>query len=503
MWMIPVGNQSDSVGVDVSSEMAGAAVDMGSMECPEPRTADAAPGDVKGVFSGTDLDHMMADPRAMRRTIMALAWPVVAEQVLGTMTQMADMIMVGRLGAAAVAAVGLSNQPLFIVQGLFMGLGVGVTALVARFIGAGDKRRANEVTSQALAITVALGVVLAAVGYLYTPWLVRFMKAGSDVVPFAVGYMGALMPGLFMLAMNMVISAALRGAGDTTFPMKVNILINLSNLFGNYLLIYGHWGFPALGVRGAALATTLSRMLGAGVLTQHILSGQGVVTARSDCKFRFDLKVIARILNVGLPAALERISLCLGLAFYVRIVASLGTAAYAAHAIAINAESISYMPGFAFAVSATTLVGQALGAGRKDVAERSGWESWKISAVIMGLMGIVLFVFPEQLMRLYVDDEEIIKLGAGVLRIMAIAQVPMSAGYTIVGALRGAGDTRAVLYLTIASVWGVRFFLAWLFVNVLGLGLRGAWYAMALDWVARGSISMVRFSSGRWRDMSV
>ncbi len=469
---------------------------------PERKSEDTASQSI-GAFAGVDFDEIMAHPDAMRKTIYLLAWPVIAELVLQTVTQMADMIMVGRLGAACVAAVGLSNQPLHIAQGFFMGISVGTTALVARFIGAGDRKRANMVTAQSLVLATILAAALGTIGFLATPRLVRFMKAGPDVIPYGESYMRTLMPGLFMLVINMIASASLRGAGDTKYPMKVNILLNLCNLLGNYVLIYGNLGFPAMGVTGAALATTIARGVGTLMLFWHVFSGRGVVTVRTGRRFRFDWGLIGRVVRIGLPASLERVSLSLGLAFYVRIVSSLGTSAYAAHAIAINAEGISYMPGFAFAVSATTMVGQALGAGRPDVAERAGWQSWKMSATVMGLMGAVLFFFPAMLVRLYVDDREIIALGASVLRIMACAQVPMSAAYVFMGALRGAGDTKAVLYVTMASVWLVRFLLAGLFVNVFGWGLTGAWYAMATDWAIRGLVSAARFAGGKWKEMSV
>ena len=458
---------------------------------------------VQGVFKDTDLDHVANSKRAMRKAILALAWPVVTEQILMTVTQMADMIMVGRLGAERVAAVGLSNQPLNIAQGLFMGIGVGATALIARFIGANDQNRADRTAAQALAISAIIASILVTIGMVSTPALIRFMRAEPEVVPHAIAYMRVLMPGLFMLVINMICSAALRGAGDTRYPMRVNILLNLVNLAGNYILIYGHFGAPAMGVAGAALATTVARTVAAVMLLRYVFSGKGVIHVGRLRDFRFDFNLVRRILSVGIAASAERVSLSLGLAFYVRIVAALGTLQYAAHAIAINAESISYTPGFAFAVSATTMVGQALGADRPDVAERAGWESLKMSATLMGFMGLVLFTFPQVLIGLYVDDPEIIRLGSDVLKIMAMEQIPMAAAFVVMGALRGAGDTRAVLFLTAASVWGVRLGLAWFFVNVLELGLKGAWYAMALDWVARSSIAIARFAGGRWKTMSV
>ena len=179
------------------------------------RESEDTPPEPIGAFAGVSFDEAMAHPNAMRRTIYLLAWPVIAELILQTVTQMADMIMVGRLGAACVAAVGLSNQPLNIAQGFFMGISVGTTALVARFIGAGDRKRANMVTAQSLVLATILAAILGTVGFLATPRLVRFMKAGPDVVPYGESYMRTLMPGLFMLVINMIASAALRGAGDT------------------------------------------------------------------------------------------------------------------------------------------------------------------------------------------------------------------------------------------------------------------------------------------------
>ncbi len=468
------------------------------------RADSSGPGATASVVpTDAGVDNMMRDGRATRRAVLGLAVPVIVDQVLQTVTQMADMIMVGRLGAEAVAAVGLSTQPFNIAQAVFMGIGVGATALVARFIGAQDRARANRIATQALFMSMAVAAVMAAIGYVEAPALVRFMGAAPEVVPGGIAYMRILMPGLFMLVINMVLSAALRGAGDTRFPMKVNAALNVANIIGNYILIYGNFGAPAMGVAGAALATTLSRVLGTVMLIWHVRSGHGSICIDGLRGFRFDFDLIKRILNVGIAASAERVSLTLGLAFYVRIVAALGTIQYAAHAVALNAEAISYMPAFAFAVSATTMVGQALGADRPDFAERAAWECWRLSTWMLSIGGALLLVFPQMLMKLYVDDPQIVQLGAEVLRIMAFVQVPMGTAFVMMGALRGAGDTRSVLFTAMFSVWVVRLGLAWLFVNVFGWGLPGAWYAMGIDWLVRMSIATVTFRRGRWRYMSV
>ncbi len=449
------------------------------------------------------IEFVEGHPGRLKPLIMRLALPAIAENILAMATQMADMIMVGRLGASAIASVGLSNQPLFFIQGLFMGLGVGTTAIVARLYGAGRRREANHVAQQSLLFAFLFSALVCSIWYAFVPQIVEFMGAQPDVLKLGIGYMRIIVPGLFLLTLNITMSSALRGAGDTRSPMIANTIINLINIVGNYALIFGHFGMPALGVNGAAISTSVSRGIGTLILFYIMVAGKGVVELSLADGIKLDTGTIKRVLKVGLPTAAERVSLSLGMTFYTRIVASLGTVTYAAHQIALNAEQISYMPGFGFATAATALVGQALGAGSKKMAERSGWTAWKMSAWLAGIMGIVLLIWPEYLMRLYVSDPEIIKIGALCLRIMAFAQIPMSAGFTIVGALRGAGDTKAVLYLTIFSVWVVRLTGTWFAVKVLGLGLVGAWLVMALDWFTRATVFIIRWKAGHWKERKV
>lgn len=464
-----------------------------------------------GIALGGGTEKTMVQGRAesrrakaeFTRQVLRLAWPVVAEQLMQTLTQMIDMIMVGRLGASAVAAVGLANQPLNIAQGVFMGLGVGATALVARFMGAGDRKSAEDVAAQSITIAAILSTIVAIVAFWLADGIVVFMGAEPDVVGLGTSYLRYVIPGLAVLMVNVAMGAAVRGAGDTRTPMVANMIINVVNTFGNWLLIYGNMGFPAMGVDGAALATTLSRIAGTAFLFVAMLTGKTPIRLVPSKLLRFHTGLITRIVNIGLPAAGERVLLSSALTFYVKIVATLGTVAYAAHSISINVESLSYMPGFGFAVAATTMVGQNLGAKRPDLAEKYGWEALRIGVWTAAIGGVVLFLFPAALMRLYVDDPQIIHYGTITLRIMAFGQVPMIAGWVMAGALRGAGDTKAMLYLTGFCVWGIRLVSAYVFVNYLDLGLFGAWLAMLFDQTVRGVVATLRFKSGRWKEIAV
>ncbi len=208
-------------------------------------------------------------------------------------------------------------------------------------------------------------------------------------------------------------------------------------------------------------------------------------------------------MKIGMPAAMEQMVMRTAQIFFVRVVSGLGTVAFAAHQIAINVESISYMPGFGIAVAATTLVGQNLGAEKKDQAEQSGYEAWKLGAMFMGLMAVVFLIFPEQLVRLYSDDPEIIRIGALCLRIAAIAQIPMGSQFIFAGGLRGAGETKSVFYSTAISSWIGRLGVAYILINVFGFGVAGAWIAMVVDWIMRSSYVFYRFRLGDWKDLEV
>lgn len=216
-----------------------------------------------------------------------------------------------------------------------------------------------------------------------------------------------------------------------------------------------------------------------------------------------DREFILKLVNLAYPASLERIVLSVALLFYTRIVALLGTIPYAAHSIAMNAESLSFMPGLAFATAATTLVGQSLGARNPEKAEEATYTCLKLGIYFMGSMGILFFSFPQFFMRIYTDNTDVIGYGSLALRVVAFSQIPMAIAFIISGALRGAGDTRTVLYATAVAVWCIRLVLAYLFVYILRMGFFGAWLVMIFDWLFRVGWLVIRFRSGGWKDIKI
>jgi len=453
-----------------------------------PVTAAAAPG---------------ATALPVRQQVNRLAWPAMAEMLLMTLTHMVDMIMVGQLGPAAIAAVGLSTQPMFLLLGLFQALASGGTALVARAVGAGDDRLANAIARQAAVATLLFGLLVGAAGWALSPAVPRLMGAELAVQGPAADYFRIIMLSMPIVTLTFVLGAVLRGSGDTRTPMQVNAAANLVNVAGNYVLIFGHLGFPALGVTGAALATAGARGLAGLLLLAWLLSGRRRIHLSLRESYRPQRELLRRILRVGVPAALEQLVMRAGQVVFIRLVAGLGTAVLAAHQIALSVEWLAFMPSLGFGMAAATLVGQGIGASRPEWSEKAAYETRRIGILVLTAIGIGLLFFGEAIVRLYTKDPEVVAMGAQALRIMAVTQPFMAVNFIMAGALRGAGDTRWPLLTTATGIWGVRVLLGYLLAVLAGLGLAGAWMAMAADHMVRATLLTLRFRAGRWKRLSI
>ncbi len=446
----------------------------------------------------------MAKPeKDITAKVLHLAGPALAEMLLISFVSMADMMMVGRLGPQAVASVGLTNQPMFFALAIFMALNVGTTALVARFTGANNLSEATSTARQSLVITFVLAILVSLLGVFAAPYVLRFMRADAEVMRVGIPYFRVVAAGLLFNTISMGITAILRGSGDTRTPMRINMFINILNVVGNYALIYGHFGLPRLEVTGAGLATTLARGVAAILFVYILFSGKSRIKLSLRDDFRPNLPIIRRIFKIGLNSAMEQFILRGGQVTFARVVSGLGTAVFASHQIGLNILSLSFMPGQAFGIAATTLVGQSLGAKDPDLAAKCGAEARRLGMYVGGFMALIFFLFGRQIAGMYTDDLEVIARTALVLRVYAFLQPAQSTQFILAGALRGAGDTRWPLYSTAMGIWGGRVALSWLFINVFGLSLLGAWLAMALDQLGRSIFISLRFKSGKWKAIRV
>ncbi|QNO13687.1 MATE family efflux transporter [Alkalicella caledoniensis] len=463
-----------------------------------------------------------------RSKVINLAWPAITEMFMATLVQFVDTAMVGQLGPIAISAISLSSSPMWLIMGIFTGVSVGTTALVARYVGANEPTKAGEVAKQSILLGALMAMVITLLTLTLGQYVPKWMGAEPEVLPYATAYLKIMSLTFILHFVSFIVSGVLRGAGDTKTPMRINVFANILNVFGNFFLIFptrlitiggpfnipilGEISFPTveftmwgagLGVSGAAISTAVSRGI-AGVIVLFILfSGKFIVKLRIKEKLKFDLAIIKNILSIGLPAALERVAMSSGQLFFTRIVAGLGTSMLAAHHLAIVAESLSYMPGNGFSMAATTLVGQSLGANKPDEAEKYGFETLKLGVIVMSLMGFIFFFFPHYLISIFNSDPEVIKYGSMCLRIVAFAQPFFSSAMVLSGALRGAGDTRWPLIYAFTGMWVVRLSLAVIFVYLFDLGLMGAWLAMVADLSIRGTLIFLRFKSGKWKHIKV
>lgn len=439
----------------------------------------------------------------LRKKIIRLALPALVEMTLMTLVSMMDMIQVGRLGPWAIASVGLSNQPMFIAMSVFMSLNIGATALVARSVGAKRIDDAFAAARQALVFASLTGLLLSVLGVMYASSILRLLGAQADVLGPGSAYLKIVCAGLVFQGATVSLNASLRGAGDTRTPMSVNIVANLVNLIGNYILINGKFGFPRLEVAGAGYATTLSRIVACTLVFAKVFGHKGAIKMSASDSFRPDSTVLRRIFKVGIPAAMEQLVMRSGMMVFARIVAGFGTLTYAAHQVALNIEGLSFTPPQAFQTAATTLVGQSLGAKQPGRAIRVGAESQKIALLVAACTGAILFFLGKYVAVLYTDDPGVISLSSGVLKIIAFAQPFMATNFVLAGALRGAGDTKWTMWITMAGVWGVRVVSAYILALRMNMQLYGAWIAMAMDMTVRAVLLHLRFRAGHWTKTKV
>jgi len=442
-------------------------------------------------------------PISLNRQLFNLAWPSLVENLLQTMLGFVDLVFVGQLGPDAIAGVGLGNQLMFLLQVLFMGLAVGNTALVARAVGAGNRREGERVAKQSLLLGASISIGVAIIGILYSDAIIRLMGATEEVTGIGGAFLRVVSTFSIVIGVMLIGGGTLRGSGDTRTPMVITAFINVINIVLDYLLIFGNLGFPRLGPVGSAVATTIARGAGA-VLILYVLFKRGsVLKLPLRGGWRPDLDAIGRILNIGWPAAAEQIVFNLGFIVFSALAIFLGTADLAAQQVAFNISNFSVLPGFAFGVAALTLVGQNLGSRDPGRAEESALQALKSGMVWMVLMGVGFFVFRDFLVGLYSSDPDVHRLGTMCLVFIALGQPLLAVWMVLSNALRGAGDTRATLLFTFIGIWVLRVGMGYVIGIVLGLGLFGMWLGWIADFITRATLVYLRFRDGRWKMLRV
>lgn len=435
----------------------------------------------------------------MRRRIFAMVWPATIENVLQMSVGMVSSAMLGQVGALAVGAVGLGRRITMLIWGIFAAIGTGTTVMVARSVGARNREAAGRYGEQAFVLTMGLVMTLSVILFTFArPVLIALYHTSGDLLVTATNYLRIVVWGIPFMAVMQVTGATMRGAGNTKVPMQVAMVINLINVALSYSMIFGHFGFPAMGVKGAAWAQVIAQAAGAFLALYIMLYRQEDLQFRLR-GIRLRWQEVRTVLGIGVPTAGENLFMQFGQIMLTSLVVSFGEIPLAAHQQGMSAESISYMPAVGFATAATAFVGQSMGAGSVQQAERYVRELTKWSIIMTTVTASFLTFTPKLVFGLLSNQAEVINLGATYLILMGIAQIPQQLSGVLNGALRGAGDTKAPMVIGAFGLWCVRLPLSYYFSRNLGGGIVGVWIAMTIDLFVRFALSFTRYRMGRWK----
>jgi putative MATE family efflux protein len=424
---------------------------------------------------------------SIRRNVFRLSLPVLLSSLFQRLVSIVDIFLTGGLGAAAIAATGLGQLLLFTTMTFFWGLSTGVTVVTAHLWGGGRREEAGRAAFVACLACLLMTAVCTVIGSLWGGDVARLMGVSSDVQALAAEYTRLVFLWMIWTTGLNVLSAIMHGTGDTRTPMEAIILVNILHVLLAWPLIYGKFGFPALGVKGAAIAINSSEFVGFAYLLIQALRKKYITFSRPD------LPIFGRIWRVGWPVALERIAQQSGQLFYSSFIISYGTSAYAAHQIGLSIESLSFMPGAGMGIAAATLMGQALGAGKIRRARISHNEALRLAIGVMTIMALLFFFAPHFLIGLFSHDPDVIEKGSVFLRLVAFAQLPLAISFVYAGSLRGTGDTFYVFIVTLVAMWGIRVALSWAATSWLQLSLYAVWGIFLVDWYFRGAAFAWRY----------
>ena len=443
--------------------------------------------------------------KQMALKAVSVAWPAVVESFFVALAGIIDTMMVAALGSYAVAAVGLTAQPKFIGLTLFIGINVAVSALVARRKGEQRQRDANEITLTALGMVLVLCVGVTALFVVLTPQLMTLAGSNQDTHEAAVVYFRIIMGGTIFNVLTMVINAAQRGSGNTRLSMTTNLTSSLVNILFNYLLIEGHFGFPAWGIRGAAIATVLGTVVSAGMAVFSLFRRSSYVRIPLMLSERLRPTRIAlrSISRLAFSTSLENIAMRVGFLSTALIAARLGTDEFAAHNIGMNVLGLGFSFADGMQVAAIALAGEALGAGQKETARRYGRICQNIGLGISVVLALALFFGGRWFYGLYFREPHILDMGVLISRYTMVIVLLQISQIIYTGCLRAAGDVKYTLVAALISVAGIRSLSTLLFVNVFHLGLDGVWLGILCDQAARFTLMSRRFRQGNWVNLKI
>jgi putative MATE family efflux protein len=432
------------------------------------------------------------------RALGLLAIPMMLEMAMESIFAVVDIAFVSRLGTDAVAAVGITEALITVLYAIAIGLGLGITAMVSRRIGAGDAHGAAQVTGQSIWVGVLLSVVIGVFGVIYARDLLVIMGASDSVIEQGAGFTAVLLGGAFSIVYLFMLNAAFRGAGDATVALRSLWLANGINIVLDPCFIFGLGPFPEMGVTGAAVATTIGRGVGVVYQLWYLMNGRGrIAFAREHLRFVPSLAWrMIRISFGGVGQFLIATSSWIGV---MRIVAMFGSPSIAAYTIALRMMEFVFLPAWGLGNAAATLVGQNLGAGQPERAESSAWQAAKFNAAFMSFAGIFLLVSAETISGWFTSEPEVLRIGTHCMRILGIGFPMYAVGMVVMQAMNGAGDTETPMILNVICFWIVQIPLAFMLATRSPLEASGAFIAIVVSESLLTILSVIVFRRGGWK----
>ena len=423
--------------------------------------------------------------------VLSLAIPATIENILQTLVGFIDTLMISRIGLLAVTAVGVANTILNVYLAVFIALGVGSSALIAQYLGANKEKESQKVTNQSVVLATGVGLVFSLGSLFLGEPLLATMGASAEVLTYSKQFFYIVGGSSVFISLMTVLGSILRATGDTKTPMKVTAVVNIGNIILDYILIFGLGPIPALGVVGTAIGTAISRLMGTILLLNRVQKSSSPI----DFLTIFKKSNYQSLINLTIPATLERLVMRLGQVLYFGLIISIGAKTFAAHSIAGNIESFTYMPAYGLATAAATLVGNSIGAKDLPKAKHYAYSSAKYGVIFMSFLGVILFFGSPLFATLFTDDTEAINQIVTALRIDSFAQPVLAISLITTGSLQGMGDTKSPLYSTAFGMWVIRVVGVIVLSKIFNLGIAGVWLSIAIDLSLRSLFLVYRFKN--------